>query len=404
MIGTQTDITSFRRLEEQYRQMQKMEAIGLLAGGIAHDFNDHLQIINGYAELALQGRGESDPTTAYLQEVLDTGRKASDLTRQLLAFSRQQVMKPRRLDVNDLLRNVEKTLIRLVGSQIQLLVQLEPDLPPVVADPGQLEQVVINLAVNARDAMPRGGTLHIETDVVLLSRPEAEALASDLRPGCYVRLTLSDTSVGLSTESVSKIWDPFVTIRGQQRGQGLGLATVYGVVRQSGGHVFVQSELGKGTRFRVLLPTRYTEIGALTDVPRDQKTLSGCETILLVEDDPPQRTLVAVMLRTAGYLVREAEGWPQVEAILDEGPISLLLTDIMLPELSGQEIAARVRERQPGVPVVVMTGNPEAFTQMFRHEKIHPPILNKPFSTVELLTIVRDVLDAVKPLSAESSS
>jgi two-component system cell cycle sensor histidine kinase/response regulator CckA len=383
MIGTVQDITDRKRLEEQLLQSQKMEAVGRLAGGIAHDFNNLLTAIIGYSDL-LARRVKGTPRLEHnVGEILEAAERAAGLTRQLLAFSRKQVLQPRVLSLNAAVTDIEGMLRRVIGEDIQLVTALAGGLGQVRADPTQLEQVILNLAVNARDAMPRGGNLLLETANV------------DLDDARYVMLAVSDNGVGMDAETQSRVFEPFFTTKEPGKGTGLGLATVYGIVAQSGGSIRVDSEPGRGTTFKVLLP-RVDEPAAV-DPPRAQLPAGGgCETVLVAEDEDGVRALICEVLRSLGYRVLEA---PRPEAALDlmagEGaPVRLLLTDVVMPGMDGRQLAERLTARQPNLRVLYMSGyTGEAIA---RHGVLEhgTELLQKPFTPEALARKVREVLDA----------
>lgn len=388
------DITEHRRLEEQYRQAQKMEAIGRLAGGVAHDFNNILTAILGYAELLL---AELPPDSCHLvdaAEIRTAAQRAVELTRQLLAFSRQQVLQPTVLRVNDVLENVEKMLCRLLGEDVTLRTALAPDAGNVRADAGQLERVIVNLAVNARDAMSGGGKLTIETANAELSEGYTEALRPVVA-GQYVMLAVTDTGVGISPENRLRIFEPFFTTKEQGKGTGLGLSTVYGIVKQSGGYIWVYSEPGRGATFKVYLPRVDAPVESSTPARPVQRTLAGTETILLAEDDEQLRKLVRGLLDRVGYQVLSAASAEEAlgKARQHRGEIHLLLTDVVMPGEGGHQLARRLAEARPATRTLFMSGYTDA--AIVDHgilERGHH-YLQKPFTPAVLAQRVRDVLD-----------
>jgi two-component system, cell cycle sensor histidine kinase and response regulator CckA len=392
-VGVQVDVTARRNLEEQFRQVQKMEAVGQLAGGVAHDFNNLLTIINGYSAVLLRSLPPGDPSLGLVAEIHTAGERSAGLTRQLLAFSRKQVLAPRMLDLNKVTGNTDKLLRRLIGEDVRLTATLDPELWAVRADPGQIEQVLMNLAVNARDAMPRGGRLTIETRNVELDEGYAR-LHPDARAGPYVLLSVTDTGCGMTPEVQARIFEPFFTTKAPGKGTGLGLSTVYGIVKQSGGHVAAYSEVGIGTTFKVYLP-RVEQLVEEKVRSRPQTTPKGTETILLVEDDDGVRSITRHMLTGFGYHVLEAcNGDEAIRAAngLDR-PIHLLITDVVIPGASGRVVAESVVARHPGARVLFVSGY--TGDAVVRHgileEKIH--FLPKPFSPDSLAMKVRDILD-----------
>jgi two-component system cell cycle sensor histidine kinase/response regulator CckA len=393
-ISVQDDVTGKRVLEQQFRQSQKMEAIGQLAGGIAHDFNNLLTVILGYSDLLATEAERESSLAEPIHEIRRAGERAASLTRQLLAFSRRQVLQPKVLDLNALVENVERMLHRLIGEDIELVTVFDPRLGRVRADDGQLEQVIMNLAVNSRDAMPKGGTLTIETKDVELDEAYAREHA-DVTPGRYVMLAVSDTGLGMSAETKSHLFEPFFTTKGKGKGTGLGLATVYGIVKQSGGYIWAYSELNRGTSFKVYLPRVEKAVDAAPTRRVPQRQTGGSETLLLVEDEQAVRALVRRILESYGYTVIEASGAAQAleAARRHEGPIHLVLTDVVMPEMGGSELAPRVAELRPDVRVLFMSGYTDdaIVRQGLIAEGGH--FLQKPFTPEVLARKVRDVLD-----------
>jgi len=390
------NVADRRRLEEQFRQAQKMEAVGRLAGGVAHDFNNLLTIIIGYSQLLYDSLGAESPLRSALDEVRKAGERAASLTSQLLAFSRKQVLQPQVLDLNAIVTNVEKMLRRLIGEDIDLVLALAPDLGRTRADPGQIEQVIMNLAVNARDAMPKGGKLTLSTANVEIDPAYARryVLAS---PGPHVTLSVVDTGCGMNGETQSHIFEPFFTTKEKGKGTGLGLATVYGIVKQSGGSIWVDSEPGKGTTFRIYFP-RVNEAVIQQETLRIQaRKQRGSETILVVEDDPAVRPLVLGVLRSNGYRVLEASRGEEAVAACEqfEGPVHLLLTDVIMPGMSGRELAERLLALHPVMKVLYVSGYTDG--GIVHHGVLHADaaFLQKPFTADALARKVREVLDAV---------
>ncbi len=390
-----TDITERKSLEAQLRQAQKMEAIGQLAGGIAHDFNNLLTVINGYSELMLLSLPVEHPHCATFEQIRQAGEKASRLNRQLMAFSRQQVLQPKVLDLNAVVANIDTMLQRVIGEDIDLLTILSPGLASVKADPGQIEQVLMNLLVNARDAMPAGGRLTIETADVVLDTDYARTHVA-VNPGRYVMLAVSDNGCGMDAETQARIFEPFFTTKELGKGTGLGLSTVYGIVKQSGGHIEVYSEPGRGTTFRIYLP-RIEEAAEAVEPGKAREQLPrGSETILLVEDEAGVRTLAKTILQTHGYTVLDAAQGKDAFLLSGqhEGLIHLMVTDMVMPEMSGREVAERLKPLRPNMKVLFMSG----FTDkaMVHHGELDRGMafLQKPFTPQTLARKVREVLDA----------
>ena len=344
-------ILGHQRLEEQLRQSQKMEAVGRLAGGVAHDFNNLLSVITGYASMLRDRLGDSE-SPFELEEIQQAVVRAASLTHKLLAFSRSQILQPRVIDLNGVVRGMEEMLRRLIGEDVALMTVLGGDLGSVKADPHQIEQVVMNLAVNARDAMPGGGRLVIETSRVHLDQP-----FQSLLPGEYMQLTVSDTGQGMDAETAARIFEPFFTTKEVGKGTGLGLSTVYGIVEQSGGAVTVTSSPGAGAKFQVYLPVcRASEPQVVAEKPAAPRT-GRQETILLVEDEPPLRKLVSAILAKAGYRVLETSNGDEAASVAAKQPqIDLLLTDVIMPGMSGPDLAARLRQSHSGLMVLFMSG------------------------------------------------
>jgi PAS domain S-box-containing protein len=390
--GTQRDVTEQRLLEEQLRQAQKLEAVGRLAGGIAHDFNNILTAILGTTDLMLGDLPEDHPTRPDALEVRKAAMRAAELTRQLLAYSRRQVLLPRRVDVSAVVGALDPMLRRLIGEDIELVTALGVGLPPVTADPSQLEQVVLNLAVNARDAMPRGGRLRIETAAVTIAA-EAEA---PVPPGGYVLLAVSDTGVGMTPEVRAHLFEPFFTTKETGKGTGLGLATVYGIVRQSNAHIVVETAPGQGTVMRVYFPAAEAAAPPAPAPAEPATAPAAGHTVLLVEDEDAVRGFARRALEGAGYRVLAArDGATALAAAADHpGTIDLLLTDVVMPGMSGRALAGRFAERWPDVPVIYMSGYAE---DSVLDGTDGAPLLPKPFDSDTLLRHIRRSLDRHSP-------
>jgi two-component system cell cycle sensor histidine kinase/response regulator CckA len=388
------DVTEGRKIEAQLRHAQKMEAIGRLAGSVAHDFNNLLSVILGYSSMLLSDLKPVDPIRADIDLIRVAGEKAAALTRQLLAFSRQQVLAPKVLDLNELVQDAERMLRRLLGEDIQLVMLYDKNLSRVRVDPGQIDQVVMNLALNARDAMPTGGKLTIETkDVFLDAAYAADHL--EVTPGPYVMLAVSDTGVGMDRETQLRIFEPFFTTKEVGKGTGLGLATVFGIVRQSGGSIWVYSELGAGTTFKVYLP-RATQ-GELPGPPVfvEPVSLRGTETILLVEDQDEVRRVAQEILSRYGYHVIAAQNAGEALLSCERHPrtIHLLLTDVVMPQMSGRELAVRLETVRPDMKVLYMSGYTD--NAIVHHGILDSGIayVQKPLVPETLARRVREVLD-----------
>jgi two-component system cell cycle sensor histidine kinase/response regulator CckA len=401
--GVGIDITERRQLEDQLRQSQKMEAIGRLAGGVAHDFNNLLTVISGYGHMMMRDLPADDALRGCVEEVLRASSRATSLTNQLLTFSRRQVIQPRFLDLNALVANMDRMLRRVIGEHIELETVLSPGLASVKADAGQLEQVIMNLAVNARDAMPEGGKLSIRTSNVEVRRQSR--VHADVRPGSYVRLTVADTGQGMDAEIMVHLFEPFYTSKETGKGTGLGLSTVYGIIKQSGGEIVVESEPGHGAIFNIYLPRipEATEVAPLAGEEREVR--AGTETILLVEDEAGVRQLVRDMLHRLGYKTLQASGALEAIRVFNEhrGSIDLLLTDVIMPQMSGRELAERLKTARPSLKVLYISGYTD---DMLAHHGVLESnvfLLAKPFAPDELAKKLREVLDEAASREAGST-
>ena len=389
-----TDITHRRSLEDQFRQAQKMQTMGRLAGGVAHDFNNLLTVIMGYAEIMRNALGRDDPLASFLEEIHRAGERASHLTRQLLAFSRKRVSQPVTTDLNGILAGIEKILIRLIGEDVRLALKTDPALWKVKADPGQIEQIVMNLAVNARDAMPHGGSLIIET--LNADLPDARAATqADGPPQPYVMLAVSDTGCGMDAVTRARLFEPFFTTKEPEKGTGLGLSTIAAIVKQSGGRIHVFSEPGLGTTFKVFLP-RDPDAASKADVAAVMLCPpTGTETLLLVEDDSNVRALARTILVRQGYTVLQAEDGANALKICaaHEGPIDLLISDVVLPNLGGGRLADQLRTRYPRLRVLFLSGYTD--DAIVHHGVLDRAgaFIQKPFLPDALARKVREALD-----------
>ncbi len=403
---TNTDISDYKKLEEEFRQAQKMEAVGRLAGGVAHDFNNILTIIEGTGELIKSQLSKDDPIYPFVQDILEAGKKAEALTRQLLAFSRKQIMKLQVINLNEVIRNTEKMIRRLIGENITLKTSYEENLYPIKADPGQIEQVLFNLATNAKDAMPGGGLLTIATEnwkplsaqsfaeqadgtTLFLKENESEITTKN-----YVLLKFSDTGIGMDAETMSHIFEPFFTTKPKGKGTGLGLSTVYGIIKQLEGFIEVDSKPGEGTTFRIYLPATTEE--QIESKPREKREekLGGNKTILLVEDEEEVRRVTSQFLRYYNYNVIEAKNAEDALEIFRKNPsIDLLLTDVVLPKMNGKELSEKILEQKPKTKVLFMSGYTDETISDYGILKENIHFIQKPFTPQELAKKLKDILD-----------
>ncbi len=401
VMGITQDISARRRLEEQLRHSQKMEAFGQLAGGVAHDFNNLLTVINGYSEILLSEIASNKPEHAWVTQIREAGERASVLTRQLLMLSRKQFMAPRIIDLNLIISRSETMLRRLIGEDIMVETSLDRNLPPIKADPGQIDQVLLNLAVNSRDAMPEGGRLTITTSQITITDTGFVSDAqNDILVGRYARVTVSDTGRGMTEEVRSRIYEPFFSTKGIGKGTGLGLATVYGIVKQNGGHIAVESEPGMGTTFRILFPVSHPESAAAETAISTTPPLRGTETILLAEDESSVRQLAVTSLESLGYTVLEADSGESaiLAASRHEGPLHLLITDVVMPRIGGTELASRLRLLHPNIVVLYMSGYTDnavvrrgVFTGL-------DYFIQKPFTPAVFARRVQEILHPIRPV------
>jgi signal transduction histidine kinase/ActR/RegA family two-component response regulator len=387
------DVTERKQLQEQFLQAQKMEAIGQLAGGVAHDFNNLLTVMLGYSEMLLHNL-EDERLKSHVEAISNAAERAGRLTSQLLAFSRKQIREPRVLNINDIVAETDNMLRRVIGEDIKLTTVLDKDLSHVRIDPGQIEQVIMNLTVNARDAMPDGGKLVIETANVELDAEYANAHLS-VQPGEHVMLAVTDTGHGMDEETRKHIFEPFFTTKEVGAGTGLGLSTVYGIAKQNNGNVWVYSEPGKGTTFKVYLPVVKEERAAAPDKEEAPEVPAGTETILLVEDEEIVRELARQVLEQKGYKVLTARHGAEALIVAEQydGPIHLLLTDVVMPEMNGKDLAERLLAIRSDLRVIYMSGYADA--AIFQNGSVPETAnyLQKPFTPASLLRKVREVLD-----------
>jgi two-component system cell cycle sensor histidine kinase/response regulator CckA len=391
--GIALDVTERIRLEDQYRQAQKMEAVGQLAGGIAHDFNNLLTAIDGYCSLLADSTNLEPTQQEYVGEVRRAATRATGLTRQLLAFSRRQILEPRVIDLRESVGGLEPMLKRLIGEDIEISVRSVHERQTVKADPGQIEQVIMNLAINARDAMPKGGKLLLEVRPVIISESYLRQ-GTTVLAGPYVMLAVSDTGEGIDAMTQGRVFEPFFTTKQKGKGTGLGLSTVYGIVKQSEGYIWLYSEPGIGTTFKVYLPRVDEPVERVTATPRPTGSLQGTETILVVEDEASVRQLVSRVLHKRGYRVLVASTPSEAGEISRsaKGPIHLLISDVVLPQMSGRAMAEEIVPSQPGIKVLYMSGYTD--DAIVHHGVLDPgtPFLQKPFTPEALARKVREVL------------
>ena len=404
-ISNDRDITDRRRMENQLQQGQKMDAIGKLAGGVAHDFNNLLMVISSYAELMLDSLAPQHPLRRNVDEIQKASRRAADLTRQLLAFGRKQMQTLQLLDLNLIIEDINKMLPRLIGEDIELVFVPGKKLGKVKADPVQIEQVLMNLVANARDAMPKGGKLVIETASLRLDEPYVQA-HSIVPPGEYVLLTVTDSGTGIAPEHLLHIFEPFYTTKEEGKGTGLGLATVYGIVKQNSGFIWVYSEPGMGTTFKIYLPrVRQTKLAPQPTVPSEGSP-RGCETLLLAEDEEAVRRSAREFLSLQGYVVLEAANGAEALALAQtyHGRIHLMITDVVMPQMGGARLAAELAPARPDMRVLFVSGYAEATFQRHGEIDVTTHFLQKPFSLKAMARKIREVLDVDKASSAAGSS
>ncbi|HMC30133.1 MAG TPA: ATP-binding protein, partial [Candidatus Angelobacter sp.] len=394
VLGIAVDVTERRKMEEELRKAQRMESIGTLAGGVAHDFNNLLTVIKGYSQLLIDEMAGT-PAQDKLRQIDHAAEKAATLTRQLLAFSRQQVLQPKVVNLNHIICDMEKILRRLIGEDIDFSVQLASDLKSILADPGQLEQVIMNLAANSRDAMPRGGKFAIQTANVAVDGDQHSGEGFSVAPGAYILFAVSDTGVGMDQATQARIFEPFFTTKPPGKGTGLGLSTVYGITKQSGGYIFATSAPDQGTTFKMYFPAVDGAAQQTAVEEKNHQPEQGHETILVVEDEATLSKLVETSLKKKGYRVLVASSCQDAEFIAQQhdGPIHLLLTDVVMPQTSGREVAQRICHLRPQTRVLWMSGYTD--DTIVRHGMLEPGIhfLQKPFTPSALADKVRQVLD-----------
>jgi PAS domain S-box-containing protein len=393
MLALTQDVTEARRLENQLRQAQRLGAVGRLAGGVAHDFNNILTVIIGYSELATYRLGAEHGVSKHLGEIKFAAERAASLTRQLLAFSRQQVLFPRVLDLNGVVNNLMRMLLRLIGEDIRLSFNAG-SVSHIKADLGQIEQILMNLVVNARDAMPQGGVISIETSNVGLEDGYVDSHLS-VRPGRYVMLSISDTGCGMDEKTVAQIFEPFFTTKGPGQGTGLGLSTVYGIVKQSDGYIWVYSELGRGTTFKIYFPEQKDGEQRMPESATPLDIVIGTETVLVVEDDEALRKLITDLLGSAGYKVLQAaNGDAALQSLtMYDQHIDLVLTDMLMPAMSGIELSGRLRILRPNLKVLLMSGYAGDLIARYRLADGEVMLIEKPFTRHGLLTKIRTALN-----------
>jgi len=391
-IAFVSDISQRKSLEEQLQHAQKMEAVGRLAGGVAHDFNNMLTVISGYNRMLLDELSPKDPLREYVEEALTAADRAADLTNQLLTFSRRQITQPRVINVNTVIRHSEKMLRRLIGEDIELVFRLSGDAGNIKVDPGHLEQAIVNLAVNSRDAMPLGGRLAVETTNVHLDENYARSHLG-VKPGAFVMIAVSDNGTGMDAGTRQRVFEPFFTTKEKGKGTGLGLATVYGIVKQAGGDIWVYSELGQGTTFKLYFP-RVMEASTEEPVSDVLQPANSMETVLVVEDEQSVRDLTVKMLERLGYRILTAASGPEAIEISrgHAGPIALMLTDVVMPNMSGRQLADALRPQRPDMKVLFLSGYTE--DTIVNHGVLDPNVqfLPKPFSREVLARKMREVL------------
>ena len=396
MVGVTRDISKRKLLEKQLIPAQKMEAVARLAGGVAHDFNNFLMAIMGYSEIIMKILPLDDPLQRYAQDILMAAERTSAVTRQLLAFSRRQVLQPQILNLNGLISEIERMLRRLIPENIELEVGMEPDLGNIKADPGQIEQVIMNLVVNSKDALPRGGKILIQTERIYLDAAYAQE-HPDAKPGFYIKLTVADNGAGMDAKTLNHLFEPFFSSKKGEQGTGLGLATVYGIIKQSGGHIEVCSEVGQGTTFSIYLP-RVFRAEVPKEIVASLAGLQGNETILVAEDEQILREVICKSLQAYGFKVLEAADGRKALRIAEEyaGPIHLLLADVVMPHMGGTELASRLAKLRPEIKILYMSGHVE--NALTRHGllKKAAPFIQKPCRTISLVRKVHEVLHPAK--------
>jgi PAS domain S-box-containing protein len=395
LVGITRDITQRKEMQAQLLQAQKMEAVARLAGGVAHDFNNFIMAIMGYSDILIRALKPDDPLHRYAEDIMSASERASNLTRQLLAFGRQQVLHPRVLDLNRLIADIQRMLRRLLPEDIELLISLAPELQNIKADPGQIEQVLLNLVVNAKDALPKGGKIEIETERIYMDEARTHN-NPEVKAGFYFQLKLTDNGCGIAPEVMDRIFEPFFTTKEETKGTGLGLATVYGIVKQSGGFIQVHSQVGEGTSFEIYFPAVLGVETAKAKLVAPVGLLKGGETILLAEDEDILRELIAESLTPYGFLVLKASNAGEALLIGEryDGPIQLLLADVVMPLMSGIELAERLQQLRPELKVLFMSGHLDSATIQENLLKKEVPYIAKPCKVLNLVQRIREVLRA----------
>lgn len=393
-LGIMQDISDRKKIEQQLRQAQKMEAVGRLAGGVAHDFNNMLTVIRGYSELLLSRFDKNDPIHKKIKQIDRSAEKTEKLTRQLLAFSRQQIMQTEVVNINKIVKNMKDMLIRLIGEDIKLVTDFGTKIGNIKADPGQVEQIIMNLIINARDAMPEGGTIKIKTERVIVDE-QFVLTHNGSKEGEFIRLSLSDSGIGMSEDIQTKIFDPFFTTKDEDKGTGLGLSTVYGIVKQSNAYIWVDSERGAGSTFHIQFPYVRDKLEKSRTVKTNQTDFNGKETILLVEDEFDVRSLVRESLQFYGYNILETDnGKKALEMAIEKNDqIDLVLTDLVMPEMSGKEFGEKLKKNNPNIKILYMSGYTDSASFQNQSLDKNSDYIHKPFAPMDIAKKIRQILD-----------